>query len=55
MIEPLAGGFRAFAVAFDLGHPPLPTRLMAGLAILKHTYDLSEVEGRSEVVGARSK
>jgi IS5 family transposase len=22
------------------GHPPLPTRLMAGLAILKHTYDL---------------
>jgi IS5 family transposase len=20
------------------GHPPLPTRLMAGLAILKHTY-----------------
>jgi hypothetical protein len=26
----------------DPGHPPLPTRLMAGLAILKHTYDLSE-------------
>jgi transposase, IS5 family len=24
------------------GQPPLPTRLMAGLAILKHTYDLSE-------------
>src|SRR5450432_3529692 len=24
----------------DPGHPPLPTRLMAGLAILKHTYDL---------------
>ncbi len=23
------------------GRPPLPTRLMAGLAILKHTYDLS--------------
>ena len=23
------------------GQPPLPTRLMAGLAILKHTYDLS--------------
>jgi IS5 family transposase len=22
--------------------PPLPTRLMAGLAILKHTYDLSD-------------
>jgi hypothetical protein len=26
----------------DPGHPPLPTRLMAGLAILKHTYDLSD-------------
>jgi IS5 family transposase len=25
-----------------LGQPPLPTRLMAGLAILKHTYDLSD-------------
>jgi IS5 family transposase len=24
------------------GHPPLPTRLMVGLAILKHTYDLSD-------------
>ena len=24
------------------GHPPLPTRLMAGLAIIKHTYDLSD-------------
>src|SRR5450631_2673864 len=24
------------------GHPPLPTRLMAGLAILKHTNNLSE-------------
>lgn len=24
------------------GHPPLPTRLMAGLAILKHTLDLSD-------------
>src|SRR5262245_37521081 len=23
------------------GRPPLPTRLMAGLSILKHTYDLS--------------
>jgi hypothetical protein len=23
------------------GRPPLPTRPMAGLAILKHTYDLS--------------
>lgn len=26
----------------DPGRPPLPTRLMAGLAILKHTYDLSD-------------
>jgi transposase, IS5 family len=26
----------------DPGHLPLPTRLMAGLAILKHTYDLSD-------------
>lgn len=24
------------------GHPPLPTRLMAGLCILKHTYNLSD-------------
>ena len=24
------------------GHPPLPTRLMAGLAIIKHSYDLSD-------------
>ncbi|TWB47625.1 transposase-like protein DUF772 [Bradyrhizobium sacchari] len=24
------------------GQPPLPTRLMAGLAILKHAYDLSD-------------
>ena len=26
----------------DLGRPPLPTRLMAGLSILKHTYNLSD-------------
>ncbi len=26
----------------DPGRPPLPTRLMAGLAILKHTHDLSD-------------
>jgi transposase, IS5 family len=26
----------------DPGQPPLPTRLMAGLSILKHTYDLSD-------------
>jgi len=24
------------------GRPPLPTRLMAGLAILKHTFNLSD-------------
>lgn len=24
------------------GMPPLPSRLMAGLAVLKHTYDLSD-------------
>ena len=24
------------------GRPPLPTRLMAGLAILKHTYNVSD-------------
>jgi IS5 family transposase len=24
------------------GRPPLPTRLMAGLAILKHMHDLSD-------------
>lgn len=26
------------------GHPPLPTRLMAGLAILKHMHNLSDEE-----------
>jgi len=26
------------------GQPPLPTRLMAGLSILKHTHDLSDEE-----------
>ena len=26
----------------DPGQPPLPTRLMAGLTILKYTYDLSD-------------
>jgi hypothetical protein len=25
-----------------VGHPPLPTRLMAGLAILKSLHDLSD-------------
>ncbi len=29
------------------GQPPLPTRLMAGLAILKHLHDLSD-EGLGE-------
>lgn len=34
---------RCGAVYSDgVGQPPLPTRLMAGLAILKHTYDLSD-------------
>jgi hypothetical protein len=27
------------------GHPPPPARLMAGLAILKHMFNLSDVEG----------
>jgi transposase, IS5 family len=30
------------AYADAVGRPPLPTRLMAGLAILKHTYNLSD-------------
>src|ERR1700738_1820935 len=30
------------AATKEPAHPPLPTRLMAGLAILKHTYDLSD-------------
>src|SRR3989440_12492721 len=35
---------RAFGAVYTdgPGQPPLPTRLMAGLAILKHTYDLSD-------------
>jgi transposase, IS5 family len=34
----------AFGAVYEdgAGRPPLPTRLMAGLAILKHTYDLSD-------------
>src|SRR5881398_1743679 len=32
------------------GQPPLPTRLMAGLAILKHTHDLSD-EALCDAVG----
>ena len=28
----------------DPGQPPLPTRLMAGMAILKHMHDLSDDE-----------
>ncbi len=27
-----------------VGHPPLPTRLMAGFSILKHMHDLSDEE-----------
>jgi hypothetical protein len=34
------------------GQPPLPTRLMAGLAILKHSYDLSD-DALSEVMAPR--
>src|SRR3982075_3334168 len=36
--------YRRFGVVStdDPAPPPLPTRLMAGLAILKHTYDLSD-------------
>ena len=47
-----AGGARSIGASWngefgavytdDPGRPPLPTRLMAGLAILKHTYDLSD-------------
>lgn len=35
---------RSFAAVYDdrPGQPPLPTRLMAGLAILKYTYGLSD-------------
>lgn len=42
----LEGTFGA-AYSDKPGHPPLPTRLMAGLAILKHTYNLSD-EGLCE-------
>jgi transposase, IS5 family len=30
--------------SYKLGQPPLPTRLMAGLSILKHTHNLSDEE-----------
>jgi IS5 family transposase len=30
-----------------VGHPPLPTRLMAGLSILKHMHDLSDEDLRA--------
>jgi len=35
---------RHFGVVYDddPGRPPLPTRLMAGLSILKHMHDLSD-------------
>ena len=29
------------------GHPPLPTRLMAGLSILKHTHDCTRTLARA--------
>jgi IS5 family transposase len=32
------------------GHPPLPTRLMAGLSILKYMHDLSDEDLRSRWV-----
>jgi IS5 family transposase len=40
---------KSFGQAYEdiPGRPPLPTRLMAGLAILKHTYNLSD-EGLCE-------
>jgi transposase, IS5 family len=37
----LEGRFGA-AYSDKAGHPPLPTRLMAGLSILKHMHDLSD-------------
>jgi hypothetical protein len=33
------------------GHPRLPTRLMAGLSILKHTHNLSDGEPRRDLAG----
>ena len=36
------------------GRPPLPTRLMAGLAILKHTFDLSDEVGNVQLVLGRA-
>ena len=36
------------------GMPPLPTRLMAGLAILKHSFDLSDEELCARWVEAKS-
>ena len=33
---------RSLAARDLFAHPPLPTRLMAGVAILKHTYNLSD-------------
>jgi hypothetical protein len=32
-------------------HPPLPTRLMAGLSILKHMHDLSDEDLRARWIG----
>jgi transposase, IS5 family len=38
----LLGGKLGEVYSDGPGQPPLPTRLMAGLAILKHTFDLSD-------------
>jgi IS5 family transposase len=35
-------GRRGAAAAAGAGQPPLPTRLVAGLFILKHMHDLSD-------------
>ncbi len=34
-----------------VGHPPLPTRLMAGLSILRHMHDLSDEDLCARWVG----
>jgi hypothetical protein len=36
------------------GQPPLPTRLMAGLAILKHSYDVSDEALCDPIAGWRT-
>ena len=46
----LDGRFAGVCTA-GAGQPPLPTRLVAGLFILKHMHDLSD-EGKRSVKGA---